>query len=99
MRLLASYYWPGNIRELRNVLERALLLARGGPLKPADFSGLESQPVRDFPTDNILNLEEMENLHIKSVLDRFGGDTRKTAEILNISLATLYRKLKKISRD
>ena len=98
-RLLGSYFWPGNIRELRNVLERALLLARGGPLKPSDFSGLDSRPVQTLPADSVLNLEEMENLHIKSVLDRFGGDTRKTAEMLNISLATLYRKLKKISRD
>ncbi|MFH1070927.1 MAG: sigma-54 dependent transcriptional regulator, partial [Candidatus Glassbacteria bacterium] len=97
MDLLNSYSWPGNIRELRNVLERALLLARGSQLMPEHFSGLQSVEAAAYATDRVLDLEDLEKLHIRSVLDRFGGDTKKTAKALNISLATLYRKLKKIS--
>ena len=97
LELLSSYSWPGNVRELRNVLERALLLARGGPLKLEHFSGLRSVEAAVYATDRVLDLQELEILHIKSVLDRFGQDTKKTAEALNISLATLYRKLKKIN--
>ena len=99
IKLLSSYFWPGNIRELKNVLERALLLARGRPLTPKHFSGLEmQQPIMDDP-DAILSLEEMENSHIRMVLNRFDGDTRKAAQAMGISLATLYRKLKKTDKS
>ncbi len=95
IELLKSYCWPGNVRELKNILERALLLARGGPLSPKHFVGLEGpQTLMDKP-DTILDLDEMERFHIRTVLDRFDGDTRKAAEALGVSLATLYRKLKK----
>ncbi|MCE5271502.1 sigma-54 dependent transcriptional regulator [bacterium] len=95
MDLLVAHSWPGNIRELRNVLERAILLSRNGRLTARHLSGLgggslpesESQPV---------GLEEMEKSHISQILDRFNGDTRKAAEVLGISLATLYRKIKKL---
>lgn len=47
----------------------------------------------------VLDLDRMERLHIQSVLGRFGGDTRRASEALGISLATLYRKLKKINGE
>ncbi|HUU26798.1 MAG TPA: sigma-54 dependent transcriptional regulator [archaeon] len=99
MKLLKSYSWPGNIRELKNVLERALLLAHGEPLALSHFTGLDTQSSLAYNNETVYNLEDLEKLHIKSVLNRFNGDTRKTAEILGISLATLYRKLKKISTE
>ncbi|GAB4324966.1 MAG: hypothetical protein Kow0059_20860 [Candidatus Sumerlaeia bacterium] len=49
MRLLQDYHWPGNLRELRNVLERALLLARGAPLGVAHFPGLRAGPAVAIP--------------------------------------------------
>ncbi|MEA1997226.1 MAG: sigma-54 dependent transcriptional regulator, partial [Gemmatimonadota bacterium] len=95
---LKSYSWPGNIRELKNVLERALLLARGKPLATRHFIGIDSQvSMPGSDTDIMSSLEEMEKTHIKAILSRFSGDTRKAAEALGISMATLYRKLKKIN--
>ncbi len=97
MKLLKSYSWPGNVRELKNILERALLLSRGGELKPGHFSGLSADRVVGIPgSGDVMNLEAMEGIHIKSVMDRFNGDARQAADALGVSLATLYRKLKKI---
>ncbi len=93
--LLVSHSWPGNIRELRNVLERAVLLSRNGRLTPRYFSGLGGNALPESQ-DVSIGLEEMEKRHIGNVLDRFNGDTRKAAEALGISLATLYRKIKKL---
>jgi transcriptional regulator with PAS, ATPase and Fis domain len=105
MDLLRRYPWPGNIRELKNVLERAVLLSRGNPLGLEHFPGLDSRPVPDGPGpgpsapsaagDSGSDLESMEKSHIRSVLDRFSGDTKKAAEALGISRASLYRKLDK----
>jgi len=94
--LLQRYAWPGNIRELRNVLERAFLISRGDP-RPEHFTNLVAagwvtKPQAETP----IRLEKMEMLHIQSILDRFSGDTQKAAEALGISRAALYRKLEKI---
>jgi DNA-binding NtrC family response regulator len=99
INLLTDYGWPGNIRELRNMLERASLLARRQEISPAHFPGLNISPVAQ-PPDNadplFVNIDEMENTHIKKVLEHCGGDKYKASEILGISLSSLYRKLTKI---
>jgi DNA-binding NtrC family response regulator len=90
--LIKKYAWPGNIRELRNVLERANLLAQGGPLRPECFPGLNpqaAQPTALPPGD----LREIESDYLKKLLDSCNGDKKKVCEIMGISLATLYRKL------
>jgi len=97
LKLLVSYSWPGNIRELKNVLERALLLSRGGPLRLSHFTGLEGNAPLYPGSEPVYDLVKMEKLHIRSVLNRFNGDTRKAAEAMGISLATLYRKIKKLN--
>ncbi len=103
VELLGSYAWPGNVRELKNVLERALLLSRGGTLEPCHFTGLGGdgcgESLHLTSREAVLDLDRMERLHIQSVLGRFGGDTRRASEALGISLATLYRKLKKINGE
>ena len=97
MQLLKAYPWPGNIRELRNILERALLLSEGKPLTPEHFPGLESAAfIQDYLYPTRQGTHNNEELHIMSVLKSFNGDINKTAEALGISRATLYRKLKKI---
>ncbi len=98
MQLLKAYPWPGNIRELRNVLERGLLLAYGQSLTPEHFSSLESQPVFISHDKDMNNLDNIEEAHIREAVRRFSGDTRKAAESLGISRATLYRKLKKFQQ-
>jgi DNA-binding NtrC family response regulator len=99
MQVLKHYPWPGNIRELRNVLERALLLAHGQHLLPEHFPGLDSLSISREQGKDKGNLKDFEGSHIKSVIRRFGGDTLKASESLGISRATLYRKLKKFRKD
>ncbi len=95
MARLLSYSWPGNIREVRNVLERALLLAQGGQLIPEHFPGLGSgDRLREEDTGNF-NLEQAEAAHIALVLGKYRGDTEAAARALGISRAALYRRMKK----
>lgn len=95
IRVLKTYPWPGNIRELKNVLERATILSRGDTLTQEHFSWLKST-VLDLPTDTAKTLEEIEHTHMLSALERCNGDVAKAAKSLGISRATLYRKLKEI---
>jgi DNA-binding NtrC family response regulator len=95
LQLLRTYPWPGNIRELRNVLERALLLSRGGPLTPDHFAGL-SDPTATVETW-AGRQSQVEDAHILSTLKRLGQDVNEAARHLHISRATLYRRLKKIN--
>jgi DNA-binding NtrC family response regulator len=93
LRLLAEYPWPGNTRELRNVLERALLLAQNEPLKPLHFPDLSPE----LKKDNVQNLDELEDNHILETLEKFGGNKSKTCEALGLSISSLYRRLAKIA--
>lgn len=94
MSLLMSYPWQGNIRELKNVLERAVLIARGAHLNPGHFLGLGAGTKRPV-TEGFRALEEIEADHIRGVIGSSGGNMNKAAEMMNISRATLYRKIKK----
>jgi len=94
MQKLKSYSWPGNIRELRNSLERALLLARGSRISMAYFPDLQETSSLADSSPKDWDLKEREMAHILQVLDQFGGDKAKAAEVLGISKATLNRKLK-----
>jgi DNA-binding NtrC family response regulator len=100
IQILTSYPWPGNIRELRNMLERAFLLARGQEITHAHFPGLTVGPSAAVPAEEpdapLVNIDEMEKVHIRKVLERCGGDKYKASDILGISLSSLYRKLTKI---
>jgi DNA-binding NtrC family response regulator len=93
--LLMSYAWPGNIRELRNVLERALLLSRGESFTPAHFPGLETPtvPWESFPAGQ--GPASLQTSRLQTLMKEFGGDKAKVAQALGISKATLYRRLKK----
>ena len=95
MQLLTDCSWPGNIRELRNVLERAVILAGGKPLTADHFPGLSFNAVPPAgKKSEVMNLEDLELAQIKSAMARFGNDTKKAADALGISRATLYRRLK-----
>jgi len=107
MDLLTLYPWPGNIRQLQNGLERALIYANGEPLAPEHFADVVSP--RDAPPrspDGVMEeeladaqatvgwkLDDIERVHIMRALECFGGDKMKASEALGISLSTLYRKL------
>ena len=93
---LQSYYWPGNIRELRNVLERALLLHEGNVLEANHF-GFDSPHQTQSAYNPNWTLEEIEAFHIKSTLSAENGNVEKTAKRLGIAKRTLYQKLKALS--
>jgi DNA-binding NtrC family response regulator len=95
MAILKSYNWPGNIREFKNILERALLLSHGSPLRPAHFSSLTKHP-RAAKADRPHTVQELEESHIITVLEQMDGNIDKAAKSLNLSRATLYRRLKQI---
>ncbi len=91
---LVRYKWPGNIRELRNVLERALMLADGDTLEPGDLQ-FEDGMYLDVADSVGFSLEEMEKRHIQRVLDDEVGAVDRAAERLGIPRSSLYKKIKK----
>jgi DNA-binding NtrC family response regulator len=90
---LQAYAWPGNIRELRNVIERALLLARGPVLHAADLPLSHATSFTAMPGSRA-TLSELERRHIEAVLASTGWHQGHAAEILGISAKTLYRKIR-----
>jgi DNA-binding NtrC family response regulator len=89
---LKHYNFPGNIRELRNVIERAMILTDGETLTenslPKEFTSAENSGSLNF-----IKLDDVEKAHILKVLDSVNGNKTKAAEELGIGLTTLYRKL------
>ncbi|HLH56828.1 MAG TPA: sigma 54-interacting transcriptional regulator, partial [Verrucomicrobiae bacterium] len=93
LRCLVQHAWPGNIRELSHVVERAVLMAQGELIRVADLGLQESgNPARALEE---MNLEEVERLLIKKTLARFEGNARKAAESLGLSRSAFYRRLEK----
>lgn len=95
--LLKKYGWPGNIREMRNLLERALLLSEGGSIEPRHLPGLAENGTERARND--LNLDQLEQDRIKAAMKQAGNNVTEAAGLLGISRATLYRKLKNIETD
>lgn len=93
---LLKYPWPGNIRELSNVLERAMILLKGDSLEAADL-GLDGAPTLPYPGGSkLLTLREMERLHIERVLEKTAGNVTEAATILGMARRTLYDRLKSL---
>jgi DNA-binding NtrC family response regulator len=98
-RALQSYSWPGNIRELRAVLERAALAACGPSLTAKDlsFEVLSGQSLKD--AGQITTLEELERHYIHQVLLKEGGHVESAARKLGIPRSSLYHKLKQYRQE
>jgi DNA-binding NtrC family response regulator len=97
-RLLA-YAWPGNIRELRNCMERAVALARFDevivedlPVQVRDYHATHVLVASNDPSE-LVPLAEVERRYVERVMEAVGGNKRQAAQVLGLDRATLYRKL------
>lgn len=97
MASLMALPWEGNVRELENVIERAVVLARGTEIGIADLpagskSDGESFLERELTGGTLPTIEDIERRYMKFVLEKTGGKKEKAAQILGINRRTLYRK-------
>jgi len=93
-RALREHSWPGNLRELRNVLERSLLMSDRSEIRRSDLRFESAAPAATEDSSN-LTLAELESRHIAAVLKDEGGSVEKAAKRLGITRNTLYYKLRK----
>lgn len=93
---LKIHQWPGNIRELKNVMERCVILCSSNELSAQDLPAEFQSAYHSKTSGKLLSafdLASAEKLHIQKVLNYTGGNKTETARLLNIALTTLYRKL------
>ena len=94
---IASYAWPGNLRELNNVMRRATLMAKG---KHISLSDLERSMAPSTPTEPLaLHDEQTEQQRIEAALRATGGNKSKAAQLLAVDRKTLYNKMKRYGMD
>jgi DNA-binding NtrC family response regulator len=89
---MKQYPWPGNIRELKNVLERSLILMDSDTLELTDLPA-EIAHSSDGNTLSAFSMAAAEKLHIQRVLNHTQGNKAEAARLLQIGIATLYRKI------
>ena len=102
MDILMNYPFPGNVRELENVIERAVTLAAGDRLEaedlPEELRMVRFRAIRSA-SGHLPTLQENEREYIQWVLSEAGGNKTKAAEILGIDRVSLWRKLKRFGLE
>jgi NtrC-family two-component system response regulator AlgB len=101
-----AYSWPGNLRELRNAIERAVIMAKGNRIELEDLTAeLRGKMVSGDGMDHVspqvgslVSLEHLEEAHLRKVLERT-SNLAEAAQVLGIDQATLYRKRKRIGLE
>jgi NtrC-family two-component system response regulator AlgB len=105
---IRAYPWPGNLRELRNAIERAVIMVKGNRIQREDLpTELRGQiavatpghhPDATLQVGSLVSLEQLEEAHLRKVLERT-ANLAEAAQVLGIDQATLYRKRKKIGLE
>ena len=93
MNQLQQQPWMGNVRELENAVERAMVVAQEPELREQDF--IFKQPYGTGPSSTGRSLDEIERLHILRVLEECGYNQSRAADVLDIDRVTLHHKLKR----
>jgi DNA-binding NtrC family response regulator len=95
IQAMLQYAWPGNVRELDHAMERAVLMARGPRIEPADL-GLSAPSSRSAaPSLEEMSLESVESILIRKALARAAGNVSQAADALGLSRGALYRRMEK----
>ena len=99
MAELVEGQWRGNVRELENVIERAVVLARTDVLGPSDIADPGAETLQASGVEMLVqgrpSLDDLENRYIDLVLEEADGDKARAARVLGISTRTLYRRDKR----
>jgi two-component system, NtrC family, response regulator len=94
LQKLENYSWPGNIRELKNIIERSVILSNGDTLTSDVLPyEMQHQPEKATKSMSAFSMQSVEKLHIQKVLNYTKGNKAEAARLLEIGIATLYRKL------
>ena len=96
MDMLMNYEWKGNIRELQNVIERAIIFAEGETIKISDvglFTASEATSNNDGNYDLHSAIRSYEKQYIARILDKYNGNKAQAAKSLGVGVSSLYRKI------
>ncbi|WP_324214767.1 sigma-54 dependent transcriptional regulator [Flavobacterium sp.] len=94
LQKLEAYQWPGNVRELKNVIERSVILSNDDELTPEVLPyEIQHQITNSNKSLSAFSMQSIEKLHIQKVLNYTKGNKAETARLLEIGIATLYRKI------
>lgn len=90
LKALQSYAFPGNVRELENLIERAIVIGTGDTIRLKDLPLEQTRPAPSWES-----IQEMEQHHIQTILDKYAWNISKSAKALGVDRVTLYSKIKK----
>jgi len=93
LQKLEAYHWPGNVRELKNIIERSVILSDDNLTSAVLPYEMQHQENSNTKSMSAFSMQSVEKLHIQKVLNYSKGNKAETARLLEISIATLYRKL------